>query len=126
MSPLTVWWVGFFRLYERMRMVTTSDVITVKKMLGVGKVTTYTVDTVSLFVKSVSGTKRYNPDVVTNSTEMAMGVIEFTAIPLTDYGSYTVKVTVESGDDLDISGVGVNVLATGFIQRVKDSSVLEI
>lgn len=106
-------------------MVTTNSTVTVRKVLGAGKTTDYTVDNVSLFLKNKNGTKRFNPTSVTNSSATVVGLLVF-EVPLPELGSYTVKVSAENDSDLDVSGVQINVLATGFIQKIANESVLEM
>lgn len=107
-------------------MITTSGSVTVQKVIRAGVVTSYTADKVSLFIKSNGEQKRYNADSVVNATATSSGLIEFTAVPLTSDGSYSLYITAENVSDLDTNGVVLDKLATGYIKKITNVSTLTI
>jgi hypothetical protein len=107
-------------------MITTSSTITVRKTIRLGVVTNYTTDNVSLFIKHDGIQKRFNATDVVNATETSIGVITFSDIPLTGDGSYSVYVTAEGDIDIDTNGVELEKLATGYIKKITNQSILDI
>lgn len=107
-------------------MITTSSVITINKVLRLGPVTTYSAATVSLFIKVNGVQKRYDATSVVNSTSTSTGLVTFVDIPLSVDGNYSFYITAENNSDLDVSGVALDKLATGFIKKISNVSILTI
>lgn len=107
-------------------MITTSSTVTINKLLRLGPVTTYTADKVSLFIKINGIQTRYNATSVTNSSGTNTGLLVFANIPLTVDGNYSFYITGDSSVDLDVSGVQLSTLATGFIKRITSTNVLTV
>lgn len=107
-------------------MITTNGTITIKKVLRLGVVTTYTVDNVSLFIK-VNGTqKRYNATSVVNSTTTSTGLVTFENVALAEDGGYSFYITAESDTDLDVGGVSLNRLATGYVKKITNITEITV
>ena len=107
-------------------MITTSSNVTITKTLRYGEVTTYTVNNLSLFMSHNGEQKRFTANSVTNATATSSGLVTFTNVPLWGDGSYSLYVTAEDGDDLDINGVKLKKLATGFIKKITNVSLLQL
>ena len=107
-------------------MITTSEIVTITKVLRLGPVTTYSLDGVSLFIKNNGDQKRYNATSLVNSREMANGLITFENIPLVNDGSYSFYVTAETNTDMDTNGTNLVKLATGYIKKITSNSILAI
>jgi hypothetical protein len=107
-------------------MITTSSTITINKVLRLGPVTTYTANAVSLFIKVNDVQKRYDASSVVNSTGTSSGLVTFTNIPLAVDGNYSFYITAENNNDLDVSGVSLDKLATGFIKKISSVNVLTV
>ena len=105
-------------------MITTSENVTIQKVIRAGVVTSYTADKVSLFIKYNGEQKRFNASSVVNATTTASGLVEFTSVPLWGDGSYSLYITAESVSDLDTSGVILDKLATGYIKKITNVSTL--
>ena len=107
-------------------MITTSDSVNIHKVLRHGVVTDYTPDRISLFM-SCSGTqKRFTANSVTNATATSSGLVVFTGVPFWGDGSYLLYITAENEADMDISGVNLNKIATGFIKKITNVNTLEL
>lgn len=107
-------------------MITTSDNVTITKTIRLGTESNYTVDGVSLFVKHNGDQKRYNATSVVNSTSMANGLITFESIPLPTDGSYSIGITAETNEDMDQDGINFVKLASGYIKKITNVSLLEL
>lgn len=105
-------------------MITTSENVTINKVLRLGVVTTYAPESVSLFIKHEGTQKRFTATSVTNSTLSANGSVVFESVPLWGDGSYSMYITAESNADLDTNGVGLTKLATGYIKKITNESTL--
>ena len=107
-------------------MITTSTNVTITKTLRHGVVTNYNVNNTSLFMTHNGEQKRFNATSVVNATSTSSGLVTFTNIPLWGDGSYSLYITAENNSDLDVSGIGLNKLATGFIKKITNVSTLEL
>lgn len=107
-------------------MITTSDVVEIHKVLRLGPVTDYTAEKISLFIKHNNIQKRFTAASVLNSTENSNGLIKFENIELWGDGSYSLYVTAENNEDLDVNGVEFDKLATGYINKITNKSLLTI
>lgn len=107
-------------------MITTSSNVTIEKVIRSGSVTTYTTDKVSLFIKHDGVQKRFTATSVVNATTTASGLVRFVDVPLWTDGSYSLYVTAESDTDMDVDGVVLDKLATGFIKKITNTSTLVI
>lgn len=107
-------------------MITTRSTINVLKPLKAGVNTSYTVDTVSLFMKHNGEEKRFNASDIVNSTTTTAGYISFATVPLWGDGSYSVYMTADSTTDLDTNGVILTKLATGYIKKITDVDTLSM
>ena len=107
-------------------MITTSESINVNKVIRSGVVTTYTPDRVSLFIKHDGLQKRFTATSVTNASTTASGVIVFRSVPLWGDGSYSFYVTAEDDVDLDINGVGLQKLATGYVKKITNTDTVTV
>ena len=107
-------------------MITTSSMVTINKVLRLGPVTAYTADKVSLFIKVNGVQKRYDATSVVNSTGTSTGLVTFDNVPLIVDGNYSFYITAENNSDLDVSGVALDKLATGFIKKISNVSTLTI
>lgn len=107
-------------------MITTSSSITIQKVLKAGIATNYTTDRVSVFITHNGTQKRYNASSVTQATTLSSGSIWFTSIPLDTYGSYSLHITAEGGSDLDVNGVSMVKLGSGYKKRIPAESTLVV
>ena len=107
-------------------MITTSENVTITKMLRYGVVTDYDVENVSLFMSHNGEQKRFTASSVVNATSTSSGLVTFADVPLWGDGSYSLYVTAENGDDLDVNGVELKKLATGFIKKITNVSTLSL
>lgn len=107
-------------------MITTDSVINIKKDLKAGVVTSYTTSNVSVFLKHNGEQRRFNASVVINSTATSTGYISFASIPLWGDGSYSVYITAEQDADLDVNGVVLETLGTGYIKKITNVSTLVV
>ena len=107
-------------------MITTSENVTITKMLRYGVVTNYDVENVSLFMSHNGEQKRFTANSVTNATATSSGLVVFTAVPLWGDGSYSLYITAENEADLDASGVNLNKIATGFIKKITNVNTLQL
>ena len=107
-------------------MITTSDSVNIHKVLRHGVVTNYTPDRISLFMSYNGAQKRFTANSVTNATATSSGLVTFTSVPLWGDGSYSLYITAENEADLDISGVDLNKIATGFIKKITNVNTLEL
>ena len=107
-------------------MITTSGTINIHKTLRHGVDTNYTANKVSLFITHDNIQKRFNATEVTNSTPTSSGIIKFTGIPLFGDGSYSFYITAENDGDLDVSGVNLQRIGTGYIKKITNSNTLNI
>lgn len=107
-------------------MITTSTTITVEKVIRPGTTTMYSVDTISLFLKHNSEQKRFNATSVVNASTSSAGLITFTGVSLPTDGGYSFYITAESNVDLDINGVSLDRLATGYIKKITNEDTLSV
>ena len=107
-------------------MITISDNVNIHKVLRHGVVTNYTPDRISLFMSYNGTQKRFTSDEVVNSSKTSSGFVKFNAVPLWGDGSYSLYITAENQADLDISGVNLNKIATGFIKKITNVNTLEL
>ena len=105
-------------------MITTSENVTITKMLRYGVVTNYDVENVSLFMSHNGEQKRFTASSVVNATPTSSGLVTFADVPLWGDGSYSLYITAESVSDLDTSGVMLDKLATGYIKKITNVSTL--
>lgn len=106
-------------------MITAYSNITINKVLKGGVATSYAIDKVSLFIKHDGVQKRFNPTSVVNATTGADGSISF-SVSLWGDGSYSMYITAENTSDLDVSGVQLTTLATGYIKKITDNGIMEL
>ena len=99
-------------------MITTSASINIHKELRSGKITSYTLDKVSLFMVHDGVQKRFNATSITNATANAEGLIVFNNVPLWGDGSYSFYITAENIADIDASGVDLIKLASGYVKKI--------
>ena len=107
-------------------MITTSGSVTITKELRHGVVTSYNVNNISLFMSHNGEQKRFTANTVTNSTVTSSGLITFTNVPLWGDGGYSLYITAEDISDLDVSGVKLDKLATGFIKKITNTNLLAL
>ena len=107
-------------------MITTSEIINIHKTLRHGIDTNYTTNKVSLFITHDNIQKRFDATEVTNSTATSSGIVKFTGIPLWGDGSYSFHITAENSDDLDVSGVNLQRIGTGYLKKITNSNTLNI
>lgn len=107
-------------------MITTSGTINIHKTLMKGINTNYFAEKVSLFITYNNIQKRFDATEVTNSTPTSSGIIKFTGIPLLGDGSYSFYITAENYGDLDVSGVNLQRIGTGYIKKITNSNTLNI
>lgn len=105
-------------------MITTSETVTIQKVIRSGVVTNYTEDKTSLFMMHDNIQKRFTASSVVNATTTSSGLITFTSVPLWGDGSYSLYITAENNSDLDVSGVNLNKLATGYIKKITNVGTL--
>ena len=99
-------------------MITTSTNINIHKELRSGKITSYTLDKVSLFMVHDGIQKRFNATSITNATANAEGLIVFNNVPLWGDGNYSFYITAENVADMDVSGVDLVRLASGYVKKI--------
>ena len=107
-------------------MITTSENVTIQKVIRMGSVTTHTPENVSLFIKHDNIQKRFTATTVVNAGLTSSGLITFSEVPLWGDGGYSFYITAESNDDLDTNGVGLERLATGFIKKITNESTIVV
>ena len=107
-------------------MITTSESVTITKTLRYGVVTDYTPERVSLFMSHNGEQKRFTADSVVNSTATSSGLVTFSNVDLWGDGSYSLYITAENLEDLDVSGVELKKIATGFIKKITNTSLLAL
>ena len=107
-------------------MITTSGSVNINKVIRLGAVTSYTAANTSLFITHNNIQKRFTATSVVNATATSTGLINFTAVPLWGDGSYSFYITSEDNNDLDVSGVNLNRLATGYIKKGTNSDTLVV
>ena len=107
-------------------MITTSNSVNIRKTLRHGVATHYTPDRISLFMSYNGTQKRFTANSVTNATATSSGLVVFAGVPFWGDGSYLLYITAENEADLDISGVNLNKIATGFIKKITNVDTLEL
>ena len=107
-------------------MITTSGNVTITKKLRHGVVTSYGTGNVSLFMSHNGEQKRFNANSVVNATLTSSRLVTFTNVPLWRDSSYSLYITAENSSDLDVSGVMLNKLATRFIKKITNVSLLPL
>ena len=105
-------------------MITTSTSINVHKELRSGEITSYTLDKVSLFMVHDGAQKRFNATSITNATANAAGLIAFNNVPLWGDGSYSFYITAENTADMDVSGVDLIKLASGYVKKITNVNTI--
>lgn len=107
-------------------MITTSEKVTIKKVLRYGVETMFTIDDVSLFVYHGGEQRRFNATEVVNATKTSSGLVTFTDISLWGDGSYSMYITTENNNDIDVNGVVFDKIATGYLKKITNRSEMEI
>ena len=107
-------------------MITTSSIITITKTLRHGVPTSYTINNISLFISHSGEQRRFNATSVVNATATSSGLITFSCIDLWEDGSYSVQITGENSNDIDVKGTGLTKLGTGFIKKITDTNLLAL
>ena len=107
-------------------MVTTSGIVNIHKTLRHGVDTNYATNKVSLFIIHDNIQKRFTSNEVTNSSKTSSGIVKFNNIELWGDGSYSFHITAENEEDLDISGVNLQRIGTGYIKKITNSNTLNI
>ena len=107
-------------------MITTSGIINIHKTLRHGVETSYAAGKVSLFITHNNIQKRFTSNEVTNSTKTSSGLVKFDGIELWGDGSYSFHITAENEEDLDISGVNLQRIGTGYIKKITNSDTLSM
>ena len=107
-------------------MITTSEIINIHKTLRHGVETDYTANKISLFITHNNIQKRFTSNEVTNSTKTSSGLVKFDGIELWGDGSYSFHITAENEEDLDISGVNLQRIGTGYIKKITNSDTLRM
>lgn len=107
-------------------MITTSSTVNINKVLRHGVATSYTPDRISLFMSHDGTQKRFTANSVTNATATSSGLVIFTSVPLWGDGSYSLYITAENSADLDVTGVNLEKIATGFIKKITNVNTLEL
>ena len=107
-------------------MITTSGIINIHKTLRHGMETDYVAEKISLFITHNNIQKRFTSNEVTNSTKTSSGLVKFDGIELWGDGSYSFHITAESEEDLDISGVNLQRIGTGYIKKITNSDTLSM
>lgn len=107
-------------------MITTSDQVTIQKVLRLGTNTSYTTANVSLFLKHDGEQKRFNATSVVNSTGTSTGLLTFANVALWGEGSYSLFVTAESSTDLDGNGVVLDRLASGYLRKIVNETEMTL
>ena len=107
-------------------MITTSEIINIHKTLRHGVETDYTENKISLFITHNNIQKRFTSNEVTNSSKTSSGLVKFDNIELWGDGSYSFHITAENEEDLDISGVNLQRIGTGYIKKITNSDTLSM
>lgn len=107
-------------------MITTSEKVTIKKVLRYGVKTTLTTQNTSLFIYHGGEQKRFNATTVVNSTATSSGLITFVDVPLWGDGSYSMYITTENNNDIDVNGVVFDKIATGYLKKITNRNEMEI
>ena len=107
-------------------MITTSGIINIHKTLRHGIATNYIASRVSLVITHNNVQKRFTATEVTNSTKTSSGLVKFDGIELWGDGSYSFHITAENEEDLDISGVNLQRIGTGYIKKITNSDTLSM
>ena len=107
-------------------MITTSEIINIHKTLRHGVETNYTANKISLLITHNNIQKSFTSNQVTNSTKTSSGLIKFDGIELWGDGSYSFHISAENNADLDISGVNLQRIGTGYIKKITNSDTLNI
>ena len=107
-------------------MITTSEIINIHKTLRHGVETNYDANKISLFITHNNIQKRFTSNEVTNSTKTSSGLVKFDGIELWGDGSYSFHITAENEEDLDISGVNLQRIGTGYIKKITNSDTLSM
>lgn len=107
-------------------MITTSEIINIHKTLRHGVVTNYATNKVSLFIIHNNIQKRFTSNEVKNSSKTSSGIVKFNNIELWGDGSYSFHITAENEEDLDISGVNLQRIGTGYIKKITNSDTLSM
>jgi hypothetical protein len=107
-------------------MITTSTSVIIIKKIPSGAITNYTTGMVSLFIKNSNIQKRFDATTVVNATVSSSGLITFSNVPLWADGSYSLYITAESNSDMDVNGVNLVTLATGYIKKITNESTLAL
>ena len=107
-------------------MITTSGIINIHKTLRHGVDTNYATNKVSLFIIHDNIQKRFTSNEVKNSSKTSSGIVKFNNIELWGDGSYSFHITAENEEDLDISGVNLQKIGTGYIKKITNSDTLNI
>jgi len=107
-------------------MITTSEIINIHKTLRHGVDTNYTANKVSLFIIHDNIQKRFTSNEVKNSSKTSSGIVKFNNIELWGDGSYSFHITAENEEDLDISGVNLQKIGTGYVKKITNSDTLNI
>ena len=105
-------------------MITASSSINITKKLRKGSNTAYGTSNVSLFIKTNGTQKRFDATTVVNSSVGADGLITFSNVPLWEDGSYSLYITAENNNDLDVNGVELTKLASGYIKKITNTATL--
>ena len=107
-------------------MTTTSDQVTIKKVLRLGTATSYSTSDVSIFLKHDGEQKRFNATSVVNSTDLSTGLLTFENVTLWGEGSYSLYVTAEDSSDLDGNGVTLVKLASGYLRKIVNETEMTL
>jgi len=107
-------------------MTTTSSTITITKTLRYSVPTSYTTDKVSALIKHEGVEKRFDATAIVNATSSSSGLITFSDIVLWGDGNYSIQIVAEDNVDLDVNGVGMTTLGSGYIRKITNVSTLEI
>lgn len=107
-------------------MITTSGIINIHKTLRHGVVTNYAANKISLFITHNNIQKRFTSNEVINSSKTSSGIVKFNNIELWGDGSYSFHITAENEEDLDISGVNLQKIGTGYIKKITNSDTLSM
>ena len=107
-------------------MITTSEIINIHKTLRHGVETNYAANKISLFIIHDNIQKRFTSNEVKNSSKTSSGIVKFNNIELWGDGSYSFHITAENEEDLDISGVNLQKIGTGYIKKITNSDTLNI
>ena len=105
-------------------MITTSGNINVNKVIRAGVATSYSPNNVSLFIRHEGQQKRFTATSITNASTTSSGLIVFSNVPLWGDGSYSFYITAENNTDLDVNGVGLTKLATGYVKKITNTNTV--